>query len=54
MRKTRTGFTETEIMLLESNPNGSRVSGRNISYVPAFKLAAVQVNHQESNQWRFS
>ncbi|WP_163853739.1 IS3 family transposase [Paenibacillus elgii] len=44
MRKIRTGFTETEIRLLESNPNVSRVSGRNISYAPAFKLAAVQAN----------
>ncbi|WP_256711702.1 hypothetical protein [Paenibacillus sp. FSL H7-0331] len=44
MRKIRTGFTETEIKLLESNPNVSRVSGRNISYAPAFKLAAVQAN----------
>ncbi|WP_341279373.1 IS3 family transposase [Paenibacillus sp. FSL H8-0537] len=44
MRKIRTGFTETEIRLLESNPNVSRVSGRNVSYAPAFKLAAVQAN----------
>ncbi len=44
MRKIRTGFTEVEIRLLESNPNVSRVSGRNISYAPAFKLAAVQAN----------
>jgi hypothetical protein len=44
MRKIRTRFTETEIRLLESNPNVSRVSGRNISYAPAFKLAAVQAN----------
>ncbi|AZS15940.1 IS3 family transposase [Paenibacillus lutimineralis] len=44
MRKIRTGYTEVEIRLLESNPNVSRVSGRNISYAPAFKLAAVQAN----------
>ncbi|WP_240421966.1 hypothetical protein [Paenibacillus periandrae] len=44
MRKIRTGFTETEIRLLESNLNVSRVSGRNISYAPAFNLAAVQAN----------
>ncbi|WP_244862613.1 hypothetical protein [Paenibacillus sp. J22TS3] len=44
MRKIRTGFTEVEIRLLESNPNLSRVSRRNISYAPAFKLAAVQAN----------
>ncbi|WP_260612110.1 hypothetical protein [Paenibacillus popilliae] len=29
---------------MESNPNVSRVSGRNISYVPFFKLAAMQAN----------
>lgn len=44
MRKIRTGFSEAEIRLLESNPNVSRVSGRNISYAPSFKLAAVQAN----------
>jgi len=44
MRKIRIGFTETEIRLLESNPNVSRISGRNISYDPAFKLEAVLAN----------
>ncbi|WP_088550071.1 hypothetical protein [Paenibacillus aquistagni] len=44
MRKIRTGFSEAEIRLLESNPNVSRVSGRYISYAPSFKLAAVQAN----------
>lgn len=44
MRKIRTEFTEAEIKLLESNPNVSRISGRNITYAPAFKLAALQAN----------
>jgi len=44
MGKIRRFFTEKEIKVLESNPSILRVSEKNITYAPAFKIAAVQAN----------
>lgn len=44
MREIRTGFFEAEIRMVEFTPNVSGVSGRNISYALAFKIAVVQAN----------
>lgn len=38
----RKSFTEQEIQMLEKNPNVLRVTGKNISYSPLSKVAAVQ------------
>ncbi|MCP3806190.1 IS3 family transposase [Paenibacillus sp. Lou8.1] len=43
MKKIGRVFTEKEIKVLESNPSVLRVS-ENITYSPAFKIAAVQAN----------
>ncbi|MGG4346429.1 HTH domain-containing protein, partial [Paenibacillus lautus] len=42
MGKIRKSFTEKEIQLLEENPNIHRVTEKNITYSPTFKVAAVQ------------
>lgn len=42
MGKIRKSFTEKEIQLLEENPNIQRVTEKNITYSPTFKVAAVQ------------
>lgn len=42
MSRDRKSFTEQEIQMLEKNPNVLRVMGKNISYSPLFKVAAVQ------------
>ncbi|WP_427050465.1 HTH domain-containing protein [Paenibacillus sp. TC-CSREp1] len=44
MRKIRRVFTEKEIKLLESNPSVLRVSEKNITYSPAFKIVDVQAS----------
>lgn len=42
MSRDRKSFTEQEIQVLEKNPNVYRVTGKNITYSPLFKVAAVQ------------
>lgn len=48
MGKIRRSFTEQEIQVLESNPSVLRVSERNITYSPAFKMDAVRANQAGS------
>lgn len=42
MGKIKRFFTENEIKILKSNLSIPRVSEKNITYSPAFKIAAVQ------------
>ncbi|PSJ85593.1 HTH domain-containing protein, partial [Brevibacillus fortis] len=42
MNRNRKSFTEQEIHTLENNPNVLRVTGKNITYSPMFKVSAVQ------------
>ncbi|MFJ9502147.1 IS3 family transposase [Brevibacillus centrosporus] len=48
MTRNRKSFTEQEIQMLEINPNVHRVTEKNITYSPQFKVAAVQA-YQEGH-----
>lgn len=45
-RRARKVFTEQEIKQLEANPNVRHVSGKNITYSPDFKVAAIKAYHE--------
>lgn len=48
MTRNRKSFTEQELQMLEINPNVHRVTEKNITYSPQFKVAAVQA-YQEGH-----
>ncbi|MBN3523370.1 HTH domain-containing protein [Paenibacillus apiarius] len=45
-RRARKVSTEQEIKQLEANPNVRHVSGKNITYSPDFKVAAIKAYHE--------